>query len=114
MLTEKQKQAVQMIFDGMRIQDIAAALGVHRCTIWRWSRKKEFSRESKRLMKEYIREWRKQSGFYERRKEHRRQLRQLEKDMDKAAGTIRNGRTSALDSAWKEYTSCLLKRETGP
>ena len=114
MLTEKQKQAVQMIFDGMKIQDIAAALGVHRCTIWRWRRKKEFDREGKRLMREYIREWRKQSGYYERRKEHRRRLRQIEKQLDIVAGSVRNGHTGALDAVWKEYRSCLFESEFGP
>lgn len=49
MLTEKQKQAVKMVYDNDPIGEIAAALGVHRTTIWRWQRKREFRKEWHRL-----------------------------------------------------------------
>lgn len=111
MLTDQQKQAVQMLFDGMKVQDVAAALGVNRCTVWRWSRKKEFAREWHRVQKAFIRKLRKESGYYERRKEHRRRLRQLEKEMEDAAGRIRNGHTKEFNSAWNKYVSCLFKSE---
>ena len=48
-LTEKQKQAVAMVYDDERITDIAASLGVHRTTIWRWQQKREFRKEWLRI-----------------------------------------------------------------
>lgn len=111
MLTDKQRQAVQLLFDGMKVQDAAATLGVNRCTLWRWSRKKEFAREWSRIQKAYIRDLRKRSGWDERRKEHRRRLRQIEKQLNNAAGSVRNGHTRALDALWKEYKSCLFESE---
>lgn len=112
MLTDQQKQAVKMLcIDGKKVQDTAAALGVHRCTIWRWSRKKEFAREWNRLLKAYIREWREKSGYNQRRKEYRQRLRRLEKKMNAEAERIKNGHTKAFDAAWNKYVSCLMESE---
>lgn len=44
MISEKQKQAVRMLFEGERVGDIAAAVGVHRSTLWRWFRRPEMQR----------------------------------------------------------------------
>ncbi len=114
MLTDKQRKAVQMLFDGYAVQDAAAALGVHRCTLWRWSQRKEFAREWSQIQKDYVRDLLKRSGWYERRKDHRRQLRQIEKQLNDAAGRVRNGHTRALDAVWKEYKSCLFESEMRP
>jgi hypothetical protein len=48
-LTETQKKAVAMYYEWEPIKDIAAACGVHRSTIWRWSQLKAFDREWKRI-----------------------------------------------------------------
>ena len=48
-LTEQQKKAVQMTYDCIPVQDIAAALGVHRSTIWRWKKMREFGAEWHRI-----------------------------------------------------------------
>lgn len=33
---EKQKKAVKMLWNGYKVHEIAATLGVHRATLWRW------------------------------------------------------------------------------
>ncbi len=52
-LTEKQKQAAQLFFDAHGTGEIAAIVGVHRCTIWRWFQRKDFQRELRRIEKEW-------------------------------------------------------------
>ena len=49
MLTEKQKQAVAMLYSGEKVQDTAQALGVHRTTLWRWRNTRDFRREWRRV-----------------------------------------------------------------
>ena len=44
MMGDRQKQAVRMLFEGERVGDIAAAVGVHRSTLWRWFRRPEMQR----------------------------------------------------------------------
>lgn len=44
MMGSRQKQAVRMLFEGERVGDIAAAVGVHRSTLWRWFRRPEMQR----------------------------------------------------------------------
>ena len=48
-MTDQQKLVVQLIFDGVKINDIASRMGVHRSTIWRWSRRPDFKKEYNRL-----------------------------------------------------------------
>ena len=48
-LTEIQKKAVAMMYDYEMIKDIASACGVHRSTIWRWTKLRGFWREFKRI-----------------------------------------------------------------
>lgn len=48
-LTDQQKKAVSMYYDYDPIQEIAAACGVHRTTIWRWTKLRGFWREWKRI-----------------------------------------------------------------
>ena len=55
MLTENQKQAAQMLINrryldsAEQMKSIAETVGVHRCTLWRWTKKKEFRAELRRL-----------------------------------------------------------------
>ena len=111
-LTEKQKEAVRLLcIESMKVQDAAAALGVHRCTIWRWSKERGFSKEWDRQLKAYIRKWREEQGYNRRRAEHRARLRQLEKKMNDEAAKITRGPTRAFNRAWQEYVDCLLESE---
>ena len=60
---EKQVAAVKMMVDGdYAIQDIAAILGVHRTTVWRWFQHKEmqkyYDRYEAKKCKEALRQWR--------------------------------------------------------
>lgn len=58
MLTEQQKQAVTMLaIDCKKTYEVAAALGVHRCTIWRWRKKKGFYKEWNRQIKEWLKQY---------------------------------------------------------
>lgn len=41
MITEKQKKAVDLVFKCYKTREIAAELGVHRTTLWRWFQKPE-------------------------------------------------------------------------
>jgi len=59
-LTDRQKQAARMIFEGVKIGDIAAALGVNRSTIWRWENRKDFQREMDRVHDKWLREYRRE------------------------------------------------------
>ena len=56
-LTDLQKKAVAMYYDYDPIQDIAKACGVHRTTIWRWSKTRAFWREWKRIDYNERRKW---------------------------------------------------------
>lgn len=44
MLTDKQKIAIILLRNGEKVQTVAFACGVHRCTIWRWFKKKDIGR----------------------------------------------------------------------
>lgn len=41
MITEKQKKAVDLVFKCYKTREIAAELGIHRTTLWRWFQKPE-------------------------------------------------------------------------
>ena len=56
-LTDQQKKAVAMYYDYDPRQEIAAACGVHRTTIWRWSKTRAFWREWKRIDYNNRRKW---------------------------------------------------------
>lgn len=115
MLTDRQKQAAKLLsIDGMSVQDTAEAVGVHRCTIWRWRCKKEFCKECTRLARAYIRQRRKASGYYKKLAAWRAKLRRLEKELDEAAAEVRMGDTAAYDRAYDRYEACLLERQLDP
>lgn len=52
-LTAQQKQAARFFFDGKKPGEIAALLGVHRTTIWRWYQRRDFQREISKTYKEW-------------------------------------------------------------
>lgn len=63
MITDQQKQAVKLFYQGMKVHEVAQAIGVHRTTLWRWYHRPEmiryteryFEQENKRLFSRCIR-----------------------------------------------------------
>lgn len=97
MLTERQKQAVHlMCVDGLSIQDTATALGVHRTTVYRWSREKGWMKEWEKQRRAAVREWEKRSGSKKRHRKDNSYLGILAKAMDCA---IASGNAAAMHRA---------------
>lgn len=48
-LTENQKKAVAMLYEYDPVNEVAAACGVHRTTIWRWTQLRGFRKEWRRI-----------------------------------------------------------------
>lgn len=110
MLTEQQKQSIKLrCIDGLSVQETAAALGVHRCTVWRWSQKKGYYSEWKRQVRQHVRQQRIESGYYRRRAAHRAKLRRLETKLDKVSAEVKGNDTRALDKAYDDYLKCLFE-----
>lgn len=114
-LTDQQKRAAQLMFDGHPIGEVAAILGVHRSTIWRWRNRKDFQREFSRINDQYVREKRKQwlrdyhnSPEYkekQRRKYAARQkLKRLEKRLAEAGNS---GNVKEYKAACRAYDKCF-------
>lgn len=109
-LTDQQIQAVKLLcVDGLKVQDAAAVLGVHRTTIWRWKQNKAFWKEWDRQLKAYIHEWRVKSGWYEEKAARRARIRQLERQMKREASLIKQRPTKAFDRAYKEWSDSLFR-----
>lgn len=54
-MTAQQKKAAQMVFEGMKVSQIASELGVHRTTVWRWFQRKEVRQYYERLSERELR-----------------------------------------------------------
>lgn len=109
-LTEKQKQAVKLLcVDGLKVQETASRLGVHRCTIWRWSRLKEFNKEWKRLLKEEAKKYRAEFQKKNNRRMWQRKVNRLERAAKEAAANIKGNNTAAFEKAYNDYRSALLE-----
>ena len=110
-LTDIQKQAVKMrCIDSMKVQDIAATLGVDRTTLWRWSQSKAYRQEWNRLVKAHVKEYRNRMGWNPRKEKAawRDRVRQLESKVHAEAEKMDGSDTRAFDKAWKEYHDCLF------
>ena len=109
MLTEKQKEAVKLLaVDDLKVQEVAARLGVHRCTIWRWKQKKGFYKEWEKHVNAAVRQWRKESGWGQRQQDKRRQLRQLEKQLNLAASTPGKGKKKKVNKAYDNLSKMVF------
>ena len=89
-MTEQQKKALDMLWNGAKVQDTASALGVHRCTIWRWEKQKDFQREWKRRYKAAEAEMRKAAKRQIRGmlKKRDAKLNMLQSNLDKASARL--------------------------
>lgn len=109
MLPEKQKTAVRLLYsEAMKVQDVAALLGVHRGTIWRWKQTKAFRQEWQKVRNAHVRQWRKEMGYDQSGREWNAELHRLEKKVEAEADKIRDGNTKAFDAAWAEYRKHLF------
>ena len=110
MLTDKQKKAVEMLFSGEKVQDTAEALGVHRSTIWRWSKTRDFRREIARLERNKRRRlerlWVKLDAEAESFWNNR--LREAEENLQRESAKIKTRPGRAALKAWNEYEKALF------
>lgn len=110
-LTEQQKQAARVLFDTGRIGDTAAAVGVHRTTLWRWYKRRDFQRELNRvhdkwvsdMRRKYRREW-VNSPEHKRELAARRRLKTVEKRLEEAGNS---GDMRAYRQACAAYDKCF-------
>lgn len=109
MLPERQKLAVRLLcIEEMQLKDVAALLGVHRGTVWRWKKTKAFRQEWQKVRGAYVRQWRKEMGYDQSGREWNAELHRLEKKVEQEADKIRDGSTKAFDAAWAEYRKHLF------
>ena len=97
-LTEQQKQAAKVLFDTGSVGDTAAAVGVHRTTIWRWRNTRQFQREYDRVHDKWQRDYRRErlkeihsSPEYKReqaeKRKAKRRLKYIEQKMSEAGNS---------------------------
>lgn len=113
-LTEQQKKAVRMLYEGSRIQDIAAALGVHRTTVWRWECKRGFVREWKRIDYNYRRKYeRRQIRMELEREEYwAKKVREAEEKLHELAPKRGGKPGKEWQKAYKEYEKAIGRGHT--
>lgn len=109
-LTDQQKEAARILFECGKIGETAAAVGVHRTTIWRWYKRQDFQREIQRAhdrwlsetRRRYRREWR-NSPEHKRELAARRRLSILEKRISEAGNS---GNMAAYRQACAAFDKC--------
>ena len=113
-LTETQKKAVAMYYDYERVVDIAAACGVHRSTIYRWTQLRNFRKEWQRI----DRNWRRK---FERREAKRRaeedaywekKQREAEEKLHEIGAKITKKPGKDWYKAWNEYEKAICRGRT--
>ena len=116
-LTDQQKEAARLIFETGRIGATAAAVGVHRTTIWRWYKRKDFQREIDRAHDKWQREYRREvlremrkSPEHKRKLAARRRLKRLELKLSEAGNS---GDMRAYRQAEKAYNECFNEAYLG-
>lgn len=111
MLTEQQKKAAQMLCDGWSIPETAEAVGVHRVTVWRWTKRRDFRRERRRINHNSQRRAKRALARAERERLAKWQpaIEKAEKDLEKAGKSIHKGYTPALNHAWNELKTASMQ-----
>ena len=106
MLTERQKKAVEMLYSGESVQETAQALGVHRSTLWRWRKKRDFRREWSRI----DRNWRRrlERARVRREIEFEKRWEQSVREADEELHRSGNAPGKELDMAWEAYKKVLF------
>jgi len=114
-LTDQQRRAAQLIFDGYHQGDIAAILGVHRSTIWRWRNRKDFQREIniisdrwvRNKRRESLKEWHNSPEYKQQQRRKyaaRRKLKKLEERLTEAGN---KGNMKEYKAACRAYDKCF-------
>ena len=110
-LTDQQLQAAQYMFEGHRIGQIAAEIGVHRTTIWRWYNRRNFQQELHRINQQYLRDTRRrikkqirESPEHKQELAARRRLPKMERELEKAGNS---GNMNAYRKAVAAYDRCF-------
>lgn len=114
MLTEKQKRAVAMLYEGKKVQDTAQALGVHRTTIWRWECTRDFRREWKRIDRNLRRKYERreakraaqEAAYWDQRRE------EAERRLNEESAKITTRPGKAWYTAWSEYERAVCRGRT--
>ena len=110
-LTEKQKRAAAMLYEMDPVKDVAAELGVHRSTIWRWECLPAFRREWNRI----DRNWRRRFERHEAKRETaenaywEKRIAEAKQKLDEESAKIVNKPGKAWDKAWKEYEIAICR-----
>jgi len=110
-LTDLQKKAVAMFYDYERIKDIAAACGVHRTTIWRWSKLRGFRKEYNRIDRNWKRKFERQdlkriaaeNAYWDQK------VADAEKKLQEISSKIKGKPGKDFYSAWNEYEKALFR-----
>lgn len=119
-LTDQQKEAARLIFETGKVGETAAAVGVHRTTLWRWWKRRDFQREIDRVHDKWVRDKRREtmrewhnSPEYRKQQAARRRLSRLEKRLEEAgnSGDMRAYRqaTAAYDKCFNEAYGGALR-----
>ena len=120
-LDDRMRQAAQLMFEGEKMGQISALLGVHRTTLWRWYHRPDFQREVTRITEQWlrrkrretIREWHSSPEYRKAQNRayyYRRKLPALAKKLQEA-GESHN--TRAYAAASKAYDECFNKAYFG-
>ena len=114
MLTERQKKAVAMLYDGEKVQDTAQALGVHRTTIWRWECTRDFRREWNRIDRNLRRKYERRDAMREAQEETfwEEKLKIAEQKLHEESAKITKRPGKAWYKAWNEYEKAMCRGRT--
>ena len=107
-LTEQQKKAADLYFEHPRYSELAALVGVDRCTIWRWMKREDFQREleraiarnEKKFHADMMKRYRASEAAYHRSPEYQRERRKVyeaRRKMKKVSEQLNNA------SSYKEF-----------
>jgi len=112
-LTEQQKRAALLLFEGGRMGDTAAAVGVHRATLWRWYKRPDFQREINRISAEWQKAYKKKilqelrAEQAERARKRRNALRRLRRAEKRLRAAEEAEDINAIRAALKAHTTAF-------
>ena len=103
-----------MLYEGDRVQDVAAALGVHRTTVWRWECKRGFTREWKRIDYNMRRKFERREARMERKRNEYwdKKVREAEEKLHELAPKRGGKPGKEWEKAYREYEIALGRGHT--